>query len=129
VEFTGIQIDPEMLMTRQEALDDLAENSEDYQALCGITNRYMERFGNELYWHYPICDTENAGLFILPVRERFLCLPYDTVDAQAHELLELKRAFMLDAETAQNLLEEWDIYAAGLSGAMRDMIRILQGKI
>jgi hypothetical protein len=128
VKFTGIQIDPEMLMTRQQALDKLAENGEDYQALCGLTNRYSEQFGNELYWHYPLCDTENAGLFILPVREGFLCLPYDTVEAQDHELLELNRAFMLDAETAQNLLEEWDSYATALSGAMRDMVRILQAK-
>jgi hypothetical protein len=128
VEFTGIQIDPDLLMTQRQALDYLAENGEDYQALCGLTNQYFEQFGNELYWHYPICDTDNAGLFILPVREGFLCLPYDTVDAQDHELLELKNASMADAETIQYLLDEWERYAAALSDAMRDMVRILQSK-
>jgi hypothetical protein len=35
---------------------------------------------------------------------------------------------MLDAQTAQALLEEWENYATGLTGALRDMVRILQSK-
>jgi hypothetical protein len=33
VEFTGIKINPKRLITRQQALDELAETGEDYQAL------------------------------------------------------------------------------------------------
>jgi hypothetical protein len=126
MEFMGRQIDRQKLLTEDQAMDFLRENGEDYAAIVQIGGGYCELFGEELYWQYPICDSESAGLFFMPVQEGFLCLPYDVVDAQDHELLELDRAFLLDAETAEALLSEWNRYAAGLSGAMTDMIRILR---
>jgi hypothetical protein len=70
-------------------------------------------------------DVGDAGKFILPVREGFLCLPYDTVDADDREILDLDRAFLLDKACAVEMLSGWLDYSDGLTGALRDLVRIL----
>ena len=126
MEFTGIQIDPKKLKSKAEALKNLKENGADYQALQLISGEYFELFGNELVWHYPLCGTDFTGIHIIVVQEGFLCVPYDAVDAQDHELFEMDLAFMLDAGIAEFLLDEWKRYSEGLVGAMNDMLRIIR---
>ena len=126
MEFTGIQIDPERLKSKAEALEILTENDADYQALMLIANEYFKLYGNELVWHYPLCGTDYTGIHIIAVQEGFLCLPYSILDEKDHELFDMESVYMLDAETAEVLLDEWKKYSDGLIGAMTDMIRILR---
>ena len=126
MEFTGIQIDLRKLKSKAEALKILTDNDGDYQALMLIANEYYDLYGNELTWHYSLCTVDHTGIHILPVREGFLCIPYGYVDVEDHELFDMDRIFMLDAETAEVLLDEWKTYSEGLIGAMTDMIRILK---
>jgi len=126
MEFTGIQIDPLQLKSKVEAIEILNDNDADYQALMLIANEYDKLYGNELVWHYSLCTGDYTGIHILPVREGFLCIPYGHVDVDDHELFDMKGVFMMDAETAEVLLDEWKSYSTGLIGAMEDMIRILK---
>ena len=91
-----------------------------------IANEYYKLYGNELAWHYQLCSTDYTGVHILPVQEGFLCIPYGHVDVDDHELFDIENTYMLDAETAEVMLDEWKTYANGLAGAMEDMIRILK---
>lgn len=124
--FTNIDIEPEQLLTQREALDKLRESGSDYTALTWLTNKYFETFGSDLLWQYPLCDGENAGAFILPVREGFLYLPYNRMDVQKHELLDLDRAFLLDSDDVKTMRDEWQSYSGALAGALTDMIGILE---
>jgi hypothetical protein len=123
--FTSINIDPAQLLTKQDALDKLRENGGAYSALARIADHYFGLFENELYWHYPLCG-ESAGAFILPVQEGFLHLPYNEVDAQRHELLDLDRASMLNADDVKAMLDEWRSYSDAFVGALTDMASILK---
>jgi len=85
--FTGIEIDPQKLKSKDEALSILKENGWDYQARMMIANEYNALYGNELIWHNPLCYTDYTGVHIIPVQEGFLCVPYDVVHEDDHELL------------------------------------------
>jgi hypothetical protein len=128
MEFTGIQIDPKRLMSMREVMDELQDNGEDYQALTGITNRYLDVYNNELAWHYPISDGRYTGAYLLCVQEGFLYLPYNAVHSEDYELFELVAARLVDADEIRYLADEWKSYSAALTGALEDMLRILQRK-
>ena len=126
MDFTGRHLDPRNFKSKDEVLKILKENHEDYQALMQIANYYFELYGNELVWHYPLSGTDYTGVHIIAVREGFLCVPYDAVDIQDHELFELERAYMLDAGTAEALFVEWKNYSESLTGALRNIVCILK---
>ncbi len=128
MEFTGIQIDLQLFKSKEEAIKILKENGEDYQALMLIANEYYGVFGKELTWHNPLFSTDYAGVHIVAVREGFLCIPYGHMDVDDHELFDVDRAYMLNAETAEIMLNEWKSYSEDFIGAMNDMIRIIKQK-
>ena len=124
----GIQIDPAKLMSRDELLEFLRDNGEDDRALSGIRDSHYDEYGTELIWRYPISDGMHLGMFIVPVKEGFISLPYDAVDKHDGELLELDDAAMFDADGMQLFIDDWRSFSDDLIGAMTDMLRILRGE-
>ena len=124
----GIQIDEQKLMPKSELLDFLRENGEDDRALAGIRAYYHDYFGNELIWRYPISDGKHLGTFIAIVKGGFISLPYDSVDREDGELLDLNDTAMFNAEDMQFFIDDWRLFSDDLLTAMADMQRILSGK-
>lgn len=124
----GIPFDPEDLMSKDELLNFLKENGEDDRALAKIRNDQYEKYGTELMWCYPLSDGAHLGTFIVPVKEGFISLPFDVVDAEDYELLELDAAAMFDAEAMQSFIDDWQSFSDDLLSTMKDMLRILRGE-
>lgn len=84
-------------------------------------------FKDELVWRYPISDGYHLGTFIVPVKEGFLSLPFDNVDSEDYELLELVDTAALDTDAMQTLIDDWRLFSDDLINAMNDMLCILRG--
>ncbi len=123
----GTEIDASKLITKDELLAHLRENGESDRALAGVRERYQNEFGNELIWRYPISDGKHMGTFIVTVREGFISLPYDAIDREDYELLELDYAAMFDADAMRVFIDDWQSFSDDLISAMTDMLRILRG--
>ena len=124
----GTEIDASKLITKDELLAHLRENGESDRALADIREQYQEAFGNELIWRYPISDGKHMGTFIVTVREGFISLPYDAIDREDYELLELDYAAMFDADAMRVFIDDWQSFSDDLMSAMTDMLRILRGE-
>jgi len=107
-------------------LDILRVYGEDYRALSRICDYYYKIFGNELVWRYPISDGKHMGTHITVVKEGFLSLPYDAVDHDDGELLELDDAAMFNADDFEFFIQDWRSFSEDLVSAMSDMQRILR---
>lgn len=125
----GIDVDPSKLLTKTQLLEFLEENGEDDRAMSQIRERYLQEFGNELVWRYPISDGMHMGTFIVCVKEGFISVPFNIIDAVDYEILELKQTAMFDADAMQVFIEDWISFSEDLVGAMKDIHRILaEGK-
>jgi len=125
---SGIQIDTQKLLSRSDLLEFLRVNGEDDRALAGIRDYYYNDFANELIWRYPISDGKHLGVYIVIIKEGFICLPYDSVDREDGELLELEDAAMFEADDFQYFIVDWRSFSDDLLCAMTDMQRILRGE-
>ena len=115
------QIDESKLMTMAEVL---ASNSRD--VLSMVRDRYYDDFGRELLWHYPISDGDFLGCYIAPVREGFLCLPYNCVDREDCELIDLDQAKLLEEDDLCFLRDDWESFAGSLQSVLGQMIQIVR---
>jgi hypothetical protein len=79
-------------------------------------------------WRYPISDGNHLGTFIVPVREGFISLPFDIVDKEDYELLELDDAAMFDDEALQYFIDDWTLFSDDLLSAMKDILRVTRGE-
>jgi len=118
---SGVQIDHEKLMSKNELLDYLRENGEDDKALAKIRENYYEIFENELIWRYPISDGIHLASCIVVVQEGFLNLPYDDVDGHYGELYELDDAKLHDEDSLQLFLDDFKLFADDLISALTSM--------
>jgi len=122
------QIDRDKLLSKSDTLGILRGYGEDSRALSRVCDYYFKIFGNELIWRYPISDGKHLGTHIVIVKEGFLSLPYDTVDREDGELLELSDAAMFDVDAMRFFIEDWRSFSDDLLNAMTDMLRILRGE-
>jgi len=118
--------DPKELMSKDELIEFLREHGENDRALTRVRDANIEKFGNELMWHYPIMDGFCLGTFIIPILEGFLSVPYSFVDVEDYEQLDLDNAYIFDVKSMGYLLDHWKAYSGDLVSAMTDMLRILR---
>jgi len=123
----GKQIDPAKLMPKEEMLEFLRTNGANDPALSLIRDKQLEVFGNELIWRYPISDGKHIGTYIAVVKEGFISLPYDIIDKEEYELLELDDAATFDDEAMQYFIDDWRSFSDDLTDAMTEMLRVLRG--
>ena len=124
----GATIDKSKLYSTDDLLKILRENGESDRALSPIREQYLDTFGNELIWRYPISDGMNAGVEIIVVKEGFLSLPYNIIDKEEYEIFELDRACLFDEDALEIFISDWKSFSDDLIGALTDMLRITQGK-
>lgn len=81
-------VDTTMLISK----DILMQKLEDSEGMCSDLSRICEenvvRFGNELYWHCPLPDSEHSGYYFVLVKEGVLTIPYNYVYDLNEELAE-----------------------------------------
>lgn len=111
----------EKLMSTEDVKDYLYRNGCSDRALSEIREAYLEEFGNELCWRYPISDEKHLGAFILVVQEGFLHIPYDCVYYEPYELLEMDDIALHDAGSLALLLADWTNLSEDLVDAMTAM--------
>jgi len=124
----GATIDKSNLYSKEDLLMLLRENGESDRALSPIREQYLDTFGNELIWRYPISDGMNAGVEIIVVKEGFLSLPYNIIDKEEYEIFELDRACLFDEDALEIFISDWKSFSDDLLGALTDMLCIIQGK-
>lgn len=103
----SLRIREDFLFGKDELLEALAKDGNNYSALADLAGRNLDLFGNELYWHYPISDDLHTGLYFVLVREGVLCLPYLAVDYDVNEQFEMDAAHLCSAEEIQGYLNNW----------------------
>jgi len=123
----GIEIDDSKLISKDELLEELEYTASDC-GLVDIRNRYLEEFGNELIWRYPISDDEHEGVTIVTVKEGFLALPYYNIEKTEYEIFELEHVYLLDKDALRYFIDNWKSFSDDLSGALGDMLNVVSKK-
>lgn len=119
--YMGLEIDPEKLISKQELLDRLGNNGANYRALAELRDEQADTFGQELVFRYPLSDGVSLGAYTFPVREGFLWIPFsETLDYEG-ELLELNLVSLLDGDSCEFLEHEMRGYADSVCEAFRDI--------
>lgn len=116
------------LKSSQEVLDHLHENGASHTALMDVCEEYMEKYQNELCWHYPTTDELHLGTFLLLVKEGVLSLPFNEVDSVDYELFCLEDAHLCDAASINLLIADWYRFDSDLRQAMEEMRRYYERK-
>jgi len=119
-------IDENKLLSKEDLLWQLEDDGAHDRALSHVRERYSSEFGNELMWRYPISDGKHAGTFIVAVREGFISIPYDEMDAEDYEIFVLEDAVMLDSLSMQCFINNWNSFSHELSDAMNDMLTFIK---
>lgn len=119
-QYMGWPWQPEKLLSKDELLEELKSGGETDRAMASIRHYEEEIADQELMWWYPISLGGYAGAFIVPVKEGFLCVPYDEMDREEGELLLLHDAELLSAGTLETLASSFRSYADSLCAALEE---------
>jgi len=129
MQFLEYTIDTSKLLTKAELLELIKEHGEtNWGALSEVRERYHAEFGNELVWNYVISDGVHTGTFIILVQEGFISIPYNAIDAEDYEILELQDALMLDEDAIQFFIDDWVSFSDDLLTAMKAMQRVITSR-
>lgn len=118
--YMNSNLNPKELPNMADLIALLSEGGADDRALSHLREEQWEKFNKELIWRYPISEGESAGGFITPVQEGILWIPYDSMDKEDGELLELKQAHLLSSEACLYLLEDLRSYTDGLCAMLQE---------
>ena len=122
--FMGGVISGRKLLSKNEILICLDMNGRNERALTLIRDRNEDMFGADLMCHIPISDGSCLGIFLVPVKEGFLVLPYDAVDQYQGELITIKEAQLLDRGDLHFLLKDIETVFKGLARNIREAIKV-----
>ena len=118
--YMNAALNPNELPAMTDLLASLSENGADDRALSHLREEQWEKFNKELVWRYPISEGESAGGFITPVQEGILWIPFDAMDKEDGELLDIKSAHLLTSEVCEYLLEYLRSYTDGLCAMLKE---------
>ncbi len=89
-----------------------------FSDLVEVYERYVQPFGMELYWHYPISDEYYSGTYFALVQEGVLAIAYNYMDECDHELFSEDSVKLLSAEQLGWYIQRWEEYSAMLQAGM-----------
>lgn len=121
LQYMGLEIEQSELYGMDELLGMLDKYGGFDSTLDEVRSTYTERFGNQLIWKYPFSDSMRGGGTIIPVREGFLFLPYNSVFERGGARYQLSGAALLSVEDIHTLQKECGTYMKGLLDALGDM--------
>lgn len=80
---------------------------------------YEQRIGINPVWRYPFCDGRDLGGVILPVREGFAMLTYNTMNSEDREIYDPENMYLIDPGSAELFANDLATYAATLGSVFR----------
>ena len=116
-------MDRQKLYSKDELLASLEEDGNNEQALIKCLSCADPLIRNA-YWHFPLCDGENIGAYLVLVKEGVLYLPYNNVTAHEYEQFDIDKAVLLSAEEIKDLMGTWNDYAEDTDNAFQVMISL-----
>lgn len=121
-QYMGIEVAPIKLFSRVRILALLHFQYNHGKTLNLIREQYTNIFGIDIVWRYPIFDIVGEGGVLIPVREGFLWLPYDSDMVQPTENFRTQEAHLLDQKEIGTLLRELNTYTDDLKTTMADAL-------
>ena len=121
----GIHLDFEKLVSKEELIQRLKVSGSNYRTLGEIRDEYLSIYGVDLVWNYVMDDDLHTGFMMVPVREGFLYLPYDEIRRETFEQYLLDEAVLLDTETIERYIKNWQSYSNSLLQAMEEAAALI----
>lgn len=122
------EIDCSKLWSKDDLLENLFSRDGTFSTFADLCERYVQDFGIELYWYYPITDGFYNGVYFVLVQEGVLCLPYNAVDLEDHEWFDEQGARLVNAEGMGYFIASWKEFSDSLMSAMSSLLRLLKSK-
>jgi len=120
--YDGTKINPEQLLSMDEVLEMMRAGGSTDRALTNVRDEYSSKFCDELVWRYPIMVGYALGAVLVPVKEGFLSIAYNTMNPIDYEIYDLNNTCLLTADELQQMIREWNSYSSGLSSALNSML-------
>ncbi len=117
----SIAVDLRTLWPKDEFIEMLFNAGGTVGALSETSNRYVNLYGNELYWSYPITDGEHNGVYFVLVQEGVLCLPYYEIDRDCYEIFDKDGVRLLTAQEMGYFIQDWEEASRLLLKAMTSL--------
>ncbi len=117
----NVEVNPALLKSSAELKEYLSDWGATFTSLSDFCEEYQNKFGNQLYWHYPCSDDKHNGLYFVLCSDGILCLPYDQMDGKYFESFEMQDARFLDADSMKLFIDDWNRFSADLVDAMTSM--------
>lgn len=117
----NVEVNPSLLKSSAELKKYLSERSATFTSLSDFCEEYQDKFGNQLYWHYPYSDDKHSGLYFVLCSDGILCLPYDQMDGEFFESFKIEDTRFLDADSMKLFIDDWNCFSADLVDAMTSM--------
>lgn len=126
LELGNLSLNFEELKSKQGLISYLMEHGPNHSSLMDFCEEYLDRYGNELCWSYPISDGKHLGTFIVLVKEGILSLPYDDADKVDYELFCMEDITFFDSDSISYFIDDWHLFDQDLLQAMYAIKRYLQ---
>lgn len=122
IKIGSLELDLAELKSRQELLNYFHEYGANHSALMDFCEEYIDKYGNELCWPYPISEGKHLGTFLVLVKEGILSLPYDDADKVDYELFCIDDMMLFrDYADMEIFMDDWKLFHDDLMAAMTGM--------
>ena len=87
---------------------------------------YITEHGDESilnpYYICPVCNGDDIGSALVPVKEGILYLPYNRIDEEFYEIFDTEKARILHKKELQDIADSWREYKDSLDSGLDAML-------
>ena len=111
-------VDIRELETANDVKTTLEEQGSDYDALRIATERHCKKYGDFLFWNYPISDGEHSGVYFVLVNEGILLLPYNRIEDNCYEQFVVADSRLCTHLDINDFINGWEAFSKRLENQM-----------
>ena len=111
-------IDTRNLLSQRDIKTGLETGGADYNTLVNLCEEHQKKYGDHLFWHYPISDGEHSGVYFVLVKEGVLAIPYNSIDNDCFEWFVLSDMKLCSHSELNDFITEWEEYSDRLETQM-----------
>lgn len=111
-------VDTRDLLSAQDIKSGLETGGADYNTLVNLCEEHQKRYGDHLFWDYPISDGEHSGVYFVLVKEGVLAIPYNSIDNDCFEWFVLSDIKLCSHLDINDFISEWEEYSNRLENQM-----------
>lgn len=120
-------VDTSDLLSQQDLKYRLETEDADYNTLINICEEHQKKYGDFLFWKYPISDGEHSGVYFVLVKEGVMAIPYNSVDNDCFEWFVLSDIKLCSHLDMIDFISEWEEYSNRLENQMASFKDFLGG--